>query len=206
MKKLLSENRLKLGSFFAVLGDIFLGLAGGVSLFSPDTSTTAGIMLMMGGILGVLGHGAVFLWGKGAKSDKAVRAPNHLHTPLLLKPVFPWRYPLDFGFAVWIVGGALYFFAGVYSDNPGLIALGSFTMPAACIGWLWPQKRTLFGLHTMQVIAILYACSSVSGFIGAFIAKDVILLIAMLCFSACNVIFFTVRKENQSLHTQSHEA
>ncbi len=205
MKKLLSENRLKLGSFFAVSGDIFLGLAGGVSLFSPDTSTTAGIMLLMGGILGVFGHGAVFLWGKGAKSDKVVHTAEKLHTSLLLKPFFPWRYPLDFGFAVWIVGGALYFLAGVYSNNPGLIALGSFTTPAACIGWLWPQKKTLFGLHTMQIIAILYACSSVSGFIGAVIAKDPILFIAMMCFTACNVIFFTVRKENQSLHTQLHE-
>ncbi len=205
MNKLLSENRLKLGSFFAVLGDIFLGLAGGASLFSPDASTTAGIMLMLGGILGVFGHSAVFVWGKGAKSDKALRAAEQLHTPMLLKPLFPWRYPLDFGFAVWIVGGALYFVSGVYSNNPGLIALGSFTTPAACIGWLWPQKKTLFGLHTMQIIAILYARSSVAGFIGAFIARDPILFIAMMCFTACNVIFFTVRKENQSLHTQTHE-
>jgi len=202
----LSVNRLKVESGLAIAGDTLMGTAGGVSYFSTgNLHSLYGMLLMCGGILGVLGHGGLIVWGKGARENNIVSLHYKKITPIYIKPLQPSRYPLDFAFVLWIFGSSCYLAAGFVASNVGMVALGLFTLPAAIIGWLWPQEKLLLGFRSLQITAILYGLSSVSGLFAALIARDIILLTAIMMYVIGNFIMFTVRKENQSTFTQANE-
>ena len=117
--QVLRDNRLKIVSLMSVMADFMMGLAGGVSFFFWSNVHGGGdILLMCGCILGVAGHGALLLWGKGGR--KVTKTAFHVVTPipgLLGRTLRPWRYPLDWAFCSFSVAGLLYAGAGVASAN-----------------------------------------------------------------------------------------
>lgn len=205
MLRLFKENRLKLVSVFAISADVIVALAGGASYLSPgDIGSLSGICLFIGGVLGATGHVTLLLWGKGGKLEKITRA-SYAAPPIYIKPFLPWLYPLDFSFMLWSVKSLFYIASGILGSTLSLAAMGIFTMSAALLGWLWPEKKPIFGLRSMQLTASLYCCATLSGFVASVITASVILFVAMCMYLSCNIILYTVRKENQSAHTQAQD-
>lgn len=200
----LKSNRLKVASFSAVLADIFMGLAGGVGLFHVSFANPAYIAMSVGGCVGLLGHAALLFWGKGAK-PRVVSAQDALPPSILLKPFFPWRYPLDFAFSLFIVSNILYLSAGLYLGLYALAIGGILAAIASAIGWMWPHEKPIGPFTSMQVTSLFYAASTFNHFVAGLGAMNVWIILSACCYLVCNIIFFTVRKENQSTYTQQHE-
>lgn len=201
----LSNNRLKVVSGLAIIGDALMGSAGGLHYLNNANGFSAyGLFLLIGGILGLCGHGALILWGKGAAQISSANVIRKSEIAFYFRPFFPWKFPLDFAFSIWIAGSLSYAVAGFISNNYGMIALGLFTAPAAAIGWIWPQDKLIVNLRSVQITSLLYGVASVSGLIAAIIAQDIVLFAATTMYVAGNIIMFTVRKEYQSVYTQSN--
>ncbi|NBX66258.1 MAG: hypothetical protein EBQ96_04605 [Proteobacteria bacterium] len=199
----LKTNRLKVASASAVTGDAFMGLAGTAGLFHlVKAAGIADIFLVIGGLIAVFGHGMLLLWGRGGRLEKRVPKSASTH-PQFLRPLMPWRYPLDTALGVFVFSGLLYALAGVSMGSWPLTFTGICVSIASTVGWLLPQEERLFGLLGMQITATVYMTATMLTYLAAYQTQNVILLMAALFYTCCNVIFFTVRKENQSDHTQS---
>jgi hypothetical protein len=203
----LKENRLKLVSALCVTGDVLMGLAGAAGLYHIGRNP-ADLLLTAGSGIGLLGHAIIFLWGKGGKAGgeqvRAAAAPP----PIYLRPLLPWRYPLDAGFALWAIAALPYIASGLISSNPILSLCGMIWLTSALFGWLWPQGRKFYGLQSLQVCAIFYQLSGLSAFLSGLWAHSTFMIAAGCCYTFANFIFYTVRKENQSKFTieQGQEA
>lgn len=200
----LKTNRLKIASLAAVSGDIFMGLAGGMGLLHASFQNTAYAALTLGGFFAVAGHAALMIWGKGARAKNQTTAVLAA-PPVFLKPLYPWRYPLDCAFALFIVTNVFYIIAGAYLNLPALCISGMFAVAASALGWLWPQDKLLFGLRSMQITSLCYSLATLNHFIAGFSAMNIWIILSAVCYLTCNAILFTVRKENQSAFTQEHE-
>lgn len=198
-------NRLKVASFCALMGDFLMGLTGGVNVFNPSAVTsTADVLLVIGGTVGLFGHFMLMAFGKGGRIKNAA-AIHRAHTPPLLRAFFPWRYPLDTAFALFVCSGLLYMSVGIAWALWSLIIIGIFVATGSAIGWLYPQDRTICGVHTIRVTASLYMCASILTYLAAWQQQSVLLLLAGLAYTACNTTLYFVRKENQSVYSQMHD-
>lgn len=182
-----------------------MGLAGGVGLLNVSFENAAYALLSAGGLVGTLGHITLMLWGKGSSATDAAsnNAAAERNTPQILRPLFPWRYPLDSAFVAFMSGNALFILSGILMGNYALSANGLFAVIASLIGWLWPQDKPWRGLNSMQLSALFFLIATISNFIAGFWAMDVMILAASCCFLASNVILYTIRKETQSNFTQT---
>jgi hypothetical protein len=201
------ENRLKVASIVAVTGDFMMGLAGGSHMFAHKEWTSwKDFFLVASGCVFIIAHAGLLLWAKGGK------APNNQkhHTvmkevPIYIKPFIPWRYPLDYGFVLFATGGFLIFFSGMLSANMNVVITGACISCASLTGWLWPANKPLFGRNLLQITAILYAVSSLNAIMGGYITQNAFMIGAGCLWLVCNIIYATVRKENQSSFTQSQQ-
>lgn len=196
----IKANRLKAVAVLAVTGDCFMGMAG-VSL--------SGLFLSLAGTMGLIGHGIMFLWGRGAVSSRPLASPiatSSRPAPVFLKPFLPWRYPLDSSFCIFTIGSIFYILGGLQIGDTALLTVGVLVLSAAVTGWLWPQEKMIFGLRSVQVTALLYMASSLMTLAAALTAANVFLFFGGISYVLCNLILFTVRKEYQSAHTQLHES
>ena len=195
----LKENRLKLVSILCVLGDMLMGVAGAVGLYHLGKNF-ADLLMTGAAFLGLFGHSIVIIWGKGGEAKHGqVHAAQQIS--IFLKPLFMWRYPLDASFAVFSVGGFIFAIAGATSHNPPLVLFGVIGCGAALLGWLWPQDRPLFGFRSLQVCAILYTVSGIASIASGLWAHSLYIFLAGCCYISANIIFSTVRKQNQSQYT-----
>lgn len=197
-------NRLKFASFSAVLGDFLMGMAGAVGVFHPEKITNAGDMLLLiGGLVGVAGHGCLMIWGKGGRMN-LVKKGARTHLPRWLRGIVPWRYPLDTAFAMFVCSGSLYTVAGYYWDSLPMLLTGVFVTLGSGIGWLYPEDRTILGFHTVRITALLYLCGTTLTYVASWQQQNLFMLLAALAYTACNVTLYSVRKEHQSTYTQTH--
>lgn len=195
----LKDNRLKITSGLCVLGDALMGLAGASGLYHAGQNP-ADLFLFAAGVLGLMGHSFNIIWGKGGqRGGKASRPPARM--TVWLRPFFMWRYPMDAAFALFVVGGLLFVVSGALSGNPGLVLFGVTAGAGALLGWLWPEEKTLCGLRSVQITALLYVGSAFATLFSGVWAKDAFILAAGCCYMVASIIFYTVRKENQSRHT-----
>lgn len=182
-----------------------MGLAGGVGLLNVSFENAAYALLSAGGLVGTLGHITLMLWGKGAAADGTSStketAGRSIHP--ILRPLLPWRYPLDSAFVAFMSGNAFFIAAGILMDNYALSANGLFAVIASLIGWLWPEDKMLAGYHSMQLSALFFMMATISNFIAGFWAMDIMILIASCCFLISNVTLYTIRKDTQSSFTQA---
>ncbi len=200
----LKTNRLKVASAAAVTGDAFMCLAGTAGLFNwVKTAGVGDIILIIGGAIAVAGHTMLLLWGRGGRLEKIVPQGAASH-PQLLRAVMPWRYPLDTALSTFIFSGLFYALGGVAMGSLPLLLTGICVSVASTIGWLWPQNEKLFGFFGMQIMAMLYMTGTALTYVAAAQTGNPVLLAAALFYTICNVIFFTVRKENQSTYSQAH--
>ena len=199
----LKTNRLKLFSALAVSGDAMLVLAGGVSVFRAES--LSGLLLAIGAGLGLLGHALLFLWGKGGKLENVKKQTPAKKLPVFLRAFVPWYYPLDSSFFLFAISGVFYASAGIISQNIGMMALGVFVFTGCMIGWLWPQEKPIWKFRATQVTAMVFLCATASNFVAGFIARDIIIFMAALLYLASNIILYSVRKQNQSAHTQGFD-
>lgn len=204
MLRRFKENRLKVASFFALSGDVFVGLAGGIGLWRLSFETVPYACLTVGGLLAVLGHCSLLIWGKGARPQAAADHVQAQPSSIFLKPFVPWRYPLDTGFMLFILANVFYFTAGILMNLPALSLSGFFAGVASALGWLWPPARKILGLFSMQAVSLCYLIASINQLAAGFISMNIMIILSGFCYVACNVILFTVRKENQSVYTQTH--
>lgn|GEM_PF-3352153 len=203
----IKTNRLKAVSVLAVIGDIFMGLAGGEGLVLRDPSHTfAYSLLMISGSCALFGHLMLFVWGKGAEDKAIARAGSHkAEPPILLKPLWPWRYPLDGALFAWLLAGISYTVSGILMDDMALLFMGVTNVAACLIGWLYPKHKKFFGFSGMQMTSIMYMLSTVGTFATAWTLGSLFIFGAGCAYAACNLILYTVNKENQSAFTQQHE-
>lgn len=200
----LKANRLKAASACAITGDVLMGAAGGVGILNrgslPDSSYA---LLLTASCLGLTGHITLMLWGKGARAA-SVKAVSGVEPPVWRKPFYPWRYPLDFAFSLWIVASLLYMASGFHQGAQAMIFMGLCSGMGSSIGWLYPQEKLLFGRHVIQVTALCFFLCNIFAFAAAYMMQDMIVLLAACSFTMCSLILYTVRKENQSAYTQAH--
>ena len=180
-----------------------MGMAGAVGVFHPERISNVGDkLLMIGGTIAVIGHGALMIWGKGGRIRQAA-ATQKFHTPIFLRGLLPWRYPLDAAFTMFVGSGTLYTAAGFYWDSPPMVLTGVFVTAGSLMGWLYPEDKTVLGVHTMRITALLYLCGTALTYVAAWQQANIIMFLAGLAYTACNVTLYSVRKENQSTYTQS---
>jgi hypothetical protein len=117
----------------------------------------------------------------------------------------PWRYPLDSAFSIFTVGSLFYIFGGLQIGDLPLVGVGVLVLMAAMTGWLWPHDKRIFGLRSVQVTALLYMTSSIMTLAAAITTANAYLFLGGIAYVLCNLILFTVRKENQSTYTQRRE-
>ena len=180
-----------------------MGTAGAAGLFNIGANTSDQYLLTAG-IFGLVGHSFILIWGKGG---------NHKHTagtqkkapPIFLKPLFIWRYPVDASFVVFTMGGILFTISGSFSGNIPLALFGTVGAISGIFGWLWPQDKLFFKLHSLQVCAVLYTISGFAAFLSGLWAWNVWMTLAGGCYLSANMILYTVRKENQSQYTIENE-
>lgn len=201
----LKANRLKIASVCAVTGDVFMGLTGTAGLFNWNSLGTASDTAMLtGGIIAVIGHSMLLLWGKGGRLENKIRTSG-AHHGQWAKPFMPWRYPLDTALAFFIFSGCCYGLAGLFMGSFSMLITGICVGLASAIGWLLPQDRLLLGLRGMQWTAGLYLTATSFTYLAAYENANILLFAGALFYTACNLILFTVRKENQSEYTLGHE-
>lgn len=187
-----------------------MGLAGGVGLFNVSFDNTAYMLMSAAGFVAAIGHVWLLGWGKGDQaemvqdvvSSKAASVAKK-DVPLLARPFFPWRYPLDSGMACFMMSNVLFILAGIFMGNYALSANGLFAVVASLIAWLWPDDKILAGLNSMQLSALFFTLSSVSVLVAGLWANDPLIMAAAGCFLASNIILYTVRKASQSRFTQA---
>jgi hypothetical protein len=201
MRAWLSANRLKFFSFCAVAGDFFTGLGGASTFFIHDSGI--GILLMLGGLMSLSGHSVLFIWGKGAEDKKLTRKSGALEASFI-RPLMPWRYPLDFGFFIFSLSGLVYAAWGIGTGNIPMVLVGALLCIASLLGWLYPQDKKIFGLRAVQVTAIMYIGASVNTFLAGIVADNIFIIISASIYGLGNAVLFTTRKEHQSTYTQSH--
>lgn len=202
----IAQNRLKAVSVLAIIGDIFMGLTGGEGLVVRDSAYMFAYSLILGsGAAALLGHLVLFLWGKGARGDTPAHVTAYTDASILIKPFQPWRYPLDSALVIWLMAGLSYTAAGLVKADPALLFMGLTHVAACSIGWLFPKDKTVAGFNGIQMTSILYLLSTVSTFWASWTLGSVFIFIAACAYTACNVILYTVNKENQSSYTQQHE-
>lgn len=203
----IAQNRLKAVSVLAIIGDVFMGLSGGEGLLTRDSADMTVYSLILGaGASALLGHLVLFLWGKGARDGGLARGADYAEAPIALKPMLPWRYPLDSALFIWLLAGMAYTAAGLAKADPALLFMGLTHVTACTIGWLLPKDRRFAGFNGIQMTSILYLLSTVCTFWASWTLGSAFILIAACAYTACNVILYTVNKENQSAYTQQHEA
>lgn len=190
---------------FAMSGDVFMGLSGGMKLFDFNVENLPYFLMSIGGLCGVTGHIALIFWGKGGHK-KGVQAlhPDQIKS-IWLRPFFPWRYPLDSAFSFFIAANFFYVFAGLEMGNYPLSASGLCAACASALGWLWPQERMIGRFRSIQVTAFLFSLGTLNNFIASFIPWNIMIFLASCCYLSCNAILSTVRKEDQSTYTQTHK-
>ncbi len=203
----IAQNRLKAVSVLAIIGDVFMGLTGGEGLVARDDAFVfAYSLILTASTAALLGHLVIFLWGKGARDNTIKHAADHKEPPIILKPFMPWRYPLDSALFIWLLAGIAYTTAGGVKADPALLFMGLTHVSAGAIGWLLPKDKTIAGFSNIQLTSILYQLSTVCTFWAAWTLGSVFIFVAACAYSACNIILYTVNKENQSTYTQQHEA
>lgn len=202
----IAQNRLKAVSVLAIIGDVFMGLTGGEGLVARDPAFVfAYSLILFSGASALIGHLVLFLWGKGARDDAIAHGTHMTEASIMVKPLLPWRYPLDSALFIWLLAGLSYTAAGIVKSDPALLFMGLMHVMACSIGWLLPKDRTLFGFTGIQITSILYMLSTVGTFWASWTLGSVFIFIAACAYSACNIILYTVNKENQSAYTQQYE-
>jgi hypothetical protein len=141
----------------------------------------------------------------GARAGEWTNAAHDRPVPILLRPFFPWRYPLDYGSLLFATGGFLICFSGILSSLSNVIWTGGCIGVASLLVWLWPQEKKLLGRPLMQVTAVIYATGSVNALIGGYISNNSFMMAAGGLWLICNYIYGTTRKENQSAFTQAQQ-
>ncbi len=201
------KNRLKAVSVLAIIGDIFMGLTGGEGLVVRDPAFAfAYSLILFSSAAALFGHLVLFLWGKGARDDALAHGTHYAEASFLMRPLLPWRYPLDSALFIWLLAGLSYTSSGILKADPALLFMGLTHVCACTIGWLMPKEKTLFGFKGIQMTSILYLLSTVCTFWAAWTLGSVFIFIAACAYSACNIILYTVNKEDQSAYTQQHES
>lgn len=193
-------------SVSALCGSIFMGLAGGVGLLNVSFDNLAYAFLSAGGLVGSAGHIFLMSWGKGSASDAGDEPlptrDDQRHS--LVKPFMPWHYPIDSAFVLFMLGNSLFIFAGIAMGNYALSGNGFLAATASAVGWLWPEKKTWRGFHSMQISALLFLLATISNFFAAFLEMNLMILVSSCCFLLSNLMLYTIRKETQSSYTQAH--
>lgn len=203
----IAQNRLKAVSVLAIIGDIFMGLTGGEGLVTRDTAFTLTYSLILFSSLSALaGHLVLFLWGKGARDEAIPHGEHYAEARIIIKPFLPWHYPLDSALFIWLLAGFSYTTAGILKADPALLFMGLAHVSACGIGWLLPKDKTIFNFTGIQITSLLYLLSTVCTFWAAWTLGSAFIFIAAVAYGACNIVLYTVNKENQSAYTQQHEA
>jgi hypothetical protein len=196
----LKENRLKIVSALCILADVLMGLAGAAGIYHIGNNP-GDLLLTAGSVLGLLGHGSILLWGKGGRAKKLGTGAGGEHPPVLLRPLLPWCYPLDFAFAFWAVASVAFTASGLMTGNIFLTLNGVICTFSATFGWLWPEEKKFYGFQSVQVSALLYIMSGTAMMLAGVFAHKPFIIAAGACYLTSSFIFYTVRKENQSRHT-----
>ncbi len=203
----IAQNRLKAVSVLAIIGDVFMLLSGGEGLVTREPAFAfAYSLILFSSVSALVGHLVLFLWGKGARDESIAHGVHHAEASFLMKPFLPWRYPLDSALFIWLLAGLSYTASGIVKADPALLFMGLTHVAACSIGWLFPKEKTLFGFKGIQLTSILYLLSTVCTFWAAWTLGSVFIFIAACAYSACNIILYTVNKEDQSAYTQQHES
>lgn len=202
----IAQNRLKAVSVLAIIGDIFMGLSGGEGLVARDPAFVfAYSLILFSGASALLGHLVLFVWGKGARDEAIAHTEHYAEASFMLKPFLPWRYPLDSALFIWLLAGLSYTASGIVKGDTALLFMGLAHVTACSIGWLLPKDKTMFGFSGIQMTSILYLLSTVCTFWASWTLGSVFIFIAACAYCACNIVLYTVNKENQSAYTQQHE-
>jgi len=67
--------------------------------------------------------------------------------------------------------------------------------------WLWPKLKPLFGFRALQVASVFQICSAATKLATGIMADKIFITLAGGCFLSAKLIFYTVRKEDQSQFT-----
>ncbi|HEY0900909.1 MAG TPA: hypothetical protein VGD95_02180 [Micavibrio sp.] len=207
----ISQNRLKAVSLLAVVGDVFMALSGAEGLVLRQGGTEGMLastysLILASGSLALWGHLMLAFWGKGARDERITVTTPRKEPPILAKPFFPWRYPLDSALFVWLLAGTSYTLSGWVGGDLALLLMGAAHVCACLIGWLYPKDKSFMGLGGMQMTAILYLLSTVCTYWAAWTLQSWLIFAAACAYCACNLILYTMNKHNQSSFTQTHEA
>lgn len=211
--RIISHNRLKAVSLLAIIGDIFMALSGAEGLVwqeAADALTPTYALILASGLLALIGHLILGLWGKGAADETQAASSRPAATAVgeatfLMKPLLPWRYPLDSALFIWLLAGLSYTVAGFMGDDKALLFMGATHVCACLTGWLYPKDAKLMGFSGMQMTAMLYLLSTVCTYWAAWTLGSWLIFIAACAYCACNLILYTVNKQHQSSFTQTHE-
>ncbi len=203
----IAQNRLKAVSVLAIIGDVFMGVSGGEGLVVRDSVyMIAYSLILSAGVSALIGHLVLFVWGKGARDKSIAHAEYFREPPVIWKPLMPWRYPLDSALFIWLLAGMAYMAAGIVKEDPALLFMGLTHVTACTIGWLYPKDKTFAGFNGIQMTSILYMLSTICTFWASWTLGSVFIFLAACAYCACNIVLYTVNKENQSAYTQQHES
>jgi len=194
------NNRIKVTSLLCIIADGLMGAAGAAGLYNLGVSP-GDVLLTIAGVFGLAGHSINVLWGKGGAGVQRRGAEVVAEVSIMVRPLFPWRYPLDASFAIFILGSLFFVASGFSSGAVSLLLFGGITLVSSTLGWLWPQEKDIFGLHVIQVCSILYTTSGATCLISGILSQKPLIALAGACYLSANFILYTVRKENQSQYT-----